>query len=398
MPSKPEHPAIILGMTETCLGPARSLGRAGVRVIGLDSVPGIGFRSRYVEARLCPDPLADQEQFAGFMVELAQELGTPPVVLFTADVFALAAARMQERLGPHVLMNTPDRVLMERIIDKKRQMEVAESVGIQIPATWLLDSRNALESADLPYPVFVKGCSSFRWCEITCDVKGFVANTKADLLSEAGPIIDKGVSLVAQQIITGPDTNHFKVCIFVNREGDPSLVFTLRKLRQFPPRFGVGSCVESIDMPELAEFGVKLFKGLGYRGIGSAEFKLDERDGVFKLIELNPRLWQQNSLAARCGADFAWAYYADLAGLQYEAPSEFELGVKWVNLELDLRSFQEYSRAGELTYRAWRESLRGPKVISDYDRDDMRPFIHNAREKRWLSRYAREWARGRLRA
>ena len=48
--------AVVLGMFETGLAVGRSLGRAGIKVLGLDSVRKIGFYSKYIEARICPDP------------------------------------------------------------------------------------------------------------------------------------------------------------------------------------------------------------------------------------------------------------------------------------------------------------------------------------------------------
>jgi predicted ATP-grasp superfamily ATP-dependent carboligase len=47
--------------------------------------------------------------------------------------------------------------------------------------------------------------------------------------------------------------------------------------------------VQSVEYPELLALGKAFFKKIGYRGVGSAEFKLDDRDGTLKLIELNPR-------------------------------------------------------------------------------------------------------------
>ena len=41
----------------------------------------------------------------------------------------------------------------------------------------------------------------------------------------------------------------------------------------------------------------------GFHGVSQVEFKRDPRDGRFKLMEINPRLWQWHGLAAACGVD-----------------------------------------------------------------------------------------------
>lgn len=392
MPSHNDCPVVVLGMTETGLGPARSLGRAGLRVIGVDYTPGIGFKSRYVSPRLCPHPIHEIDAFEGFLIDLAREISGRPVLLLTADDFALSVARIRDRIEPYYLMNTPDVELIERITDKFQQAEAASSLGIPIPRTVLLDdpSKLSLVKSELAFPVFVKGRSSSLWQEVTCDIKGFVAASEDELYSGSKPFFDRGLNLLAQEIVAGPDTNLFLVCVYMTPAGVPSLVFILRKLRQFPARFGVGAFVVSEQCEELADLAVRLFKGLGYRGIGSAEFKKDDRDGKYKLIELNPRFWQQNSLASACGMDFSLAFHSDLTGGEVEPIADFTEGIKWVNLELDLRSFQEYRLNGALTVRKWRESMVGPKVISDFAADDPWPFLVNARNKQWLSRYVRE--------
>src|SRR5690349_8538042 len=63
------------------LAAVRSLGRAGLRVLALDQrSSALGFRSRYAEARLCPDPLADEDRFIEFLRDVGEELGGPTPV------------------------------------------------------------------------------------------------------------------------------------------------------------------------------------------------------------------------------------------------------------------------------------------------------------------------------
>ena len=50
-------------------------------------------------------------------------------------------------------------------------------------------------------------------------------------------------------------------------------------------------------------------RAVGFHGISQVEFKRDPRDGVYKLMEINPRLWQWHGLAAACGF-FAAVYFA----------------------------------------------------------------------------------------
>jgi D-aspartate ligase len=65
---------------------------------------------------------------------------------------------------------------------------------------------------------------------------------------------------------------------------------------------------------EVVEQGLALLRALDFHGISQVELMRDPRDGRYKLLEVNPRLWQWHSLAAACGVDLPWIAYRDLVG------------------------------------------------------------------------------------
>ncbi len=207
----------------------------------------------------------------------------------------------------------------------------------------------------------------------------FVIRDHDELIQTGTSLIGKQIEYIVQEIIPGPDTSHYKYCSYTSREGHTLLEFTLRKIRQYPIRFGVGAIVESIRYQELVNTGRRFFSSIGYRGVGSAEFKYDHRDGILKLIELNPRYWQQNSLPTACGMNFPLTNYLELTGHRPQAINDFTEGIKWINRYNDFNSFISYLKTGEITFRSWRRSLRGKKVYSDFAWDDPGPFFYELR-------------------
>src|SRR5437763_1292805 len=60
------------------LAAIRSLGRAGIRVLALDHRPSaLGFRSKYAERFLCPDPRSDETRFVAFVRALGEVVVFP---------------------------------------------------------------------------------------------------------------------------------------------------------------------------------------------------------------------------------------------------------------------------------------------------------------------------------
>ncbi len=127
------------------LGVIRDLAAYGVPVLGLDPSPrAIGLRSRYAAGMVCPDPRADEEAFLSFLEDLGRRLPRKGVLFPTHDEYIWPISRHAERLEPwyHVPFSRWD--AMQRLHDKKAQMEAAWKVGVDTPRTVFVDS-----SADL---------------------------------------------------------------------------------------------------------------------------------------------------------------------------------------------------------------------------------------------------------
>ena len=67
-------------------------------------------------------------------------------------------------------------------------------------------------------------------------------------------------------------------------------------------------------MPEVVGDALHLLRGFDYNGLSQVEFKRDLRDGRYKLMEVNARLWQWHGLATACGVDLPRIAYEDLTG------------------------------------------------------------------------------------
>src|SRR5260370_2076373 len=84
------------------------------------------------------------------------------------------------------------------------------------------------------------------------------------------------------------------------------------RLRQLPPDFGRASTyVETTDVPLLESLSHRLLRAVDYYGLAELEYKLDPRDGQYKLLDFNARTWGYHSLGGRAGVDFPYLLFAD---------------------------------------------------------------------------------------
>ncbi len=373
--------AFVLNLYATGLAAARSLGRVGIPVIGLDFNPAMpGFKSRYCAAKLCPDPGRQPAELARFLLSERQQLDQPGVLIPAGDAFVLFLARHREQLRPHFHFILPADEVLEAMINKRKQYELAGRVGMPYAPTFYPETAEDVWRIKdrLDYPAFIKPYFGHLWRERFQGAadKGFKVHNADELLRRFDEIFPTGLQAMVQSIILGPNTNHYKVCAYLSQSGEVLALFTLRKIRQYPTEFGVGTLVESVEYPELAELGLRFFRDIGYRGIGSIEFKRDDRDGQLKLIELNPRLWLQNSQAADCGINFPLIEYLDLIGQPPPPQTKFKIGVKWWSARADFRAFRVYHKHGKLSLWDWARSCLGAKSFATFAWDDLGPFLH----------------------
>ena len=341
------------------LAAIRSLGRAGVRVIAVDHRPSaLGFRSRYARPVLAPDP-QDEDAFISFLAELGEDLEAPAPVFATNDEPLNAIARGAERLGDRFLYPFPPWELLARIQTKRGQLEAALAAGIPVPRTsYPASAAEALAAAEeLGYPVLVKPSSTegfkrrFGRQAFRCDTGAEVEQAYADA-EPYDPMV--------QEVIPGGDGELYSLGSYLAADGEALGLFCGRKLRQTPP--GVGTCRvgEAVWVEEVVQQGLTLLRALGFTGLSQVEFKRDPRDGSFKLMEVNPRLWQWHGLASACGVDLPRIAYEDLTG---ERPEPVSMNGRRRRWAITLLSGESAA------------PQRPPYVDAVFARDDLKPAL-----------------------
>jgi predicted ATP-grasp superfamily ATP-dependent carboligase len=127
----------------------------------------------------------------------------------------------------------------------------------------------------------------------------------------------------------------------------------------FPLDFGNSTAMVSVDTSEAAPAVASitsLLKAMKYRGIFSAEFKRDARDGEFKILEVNTRPWWYVDFAARCGVDVCRMAYDDALELPVATIERYRVGRVLVFPYYDYFACQALRSSGDLTLAAWLRS------------------------------------------
>jgi D-aspartate ligase len=296
------------------LAAIRSLGRQGLRVVAVDNRPfALGFRSRYAEPRLAPDPLDDEDGFIAALQAIAVETDDVLPLFPTHDEHLNAIARRADVLGERYRFPFPAWNVLERIQSKRHQLETAEAAGVPIPRTFYPGSAEEALAAgeEVGFPLIVKPSANV----------GFRRSHKRQLFRCETPAeLERAYELAAphepmvQELIPGSAEEMYTLGSYLDRDGQALGLFSGRKLSQTRGYMGSARAGEAVWVDEVVEQGLALLRALGFHGISQVELMRDPRDGRFKLLEVNPRLWQWHSLAAACGVDLPWIAYRDLVG------------------------------------------------------------------------------------
>jgi len=367
------HPAIVLQVSwANGLDIIRDLA-ADVPLLAVDANPrALGLHSRLAAGMVCPDPREDEEAFIVFLEQLGPRLPRRAVLFPTHDQYIWPISRNAKRLDPWYIIPFSRWETMQRLHDKREQLETAQRVGVDIPRTVFVDGDDDLARGadEIGFPAILKPVESLAF-KVRFRRHVLEIASRDELLRVYDKVRDCG-TLMLQGIVPGGDEELYSLGSYLDAQSRPLAQFTGHKLRQHPPRFGHVSMAVSLWVPELAEAGLRLLHELGYHGVSQVEFKRDPRDGRYRLMEINARHWMWHSLATASGVNLSLAAYRDAIGDPYVARRQTD-GLKWVVSLTDARDAFSRWRKGDEKLIPWLRSYRGVKVDGLYSLKDPLP-------------------------
>lgn len=372
--------AFILGIYPTSnLGAVRNLGRHGVPTVVLDIKKNqAAFYSKYTKGFVCPHPKYDEDAYIDFLIYLGAHLPEKGVLIPTGDTETLALLRHRSQLESyyHFTMDAYEKVNL--FINKKLFYKYLEKHNIPHPKTYFPQDESDVKAAsvELSYPCIVKPVypTYFRF---DFNTKLFIASSPQQLLSLCTKAHEKKHEVMLQEIIPGKADTMFGFNAYYDHHGAPHGMFEYQRIREWPLGFGNGCYIRHVEEPMLEDMTTSLIRKIDFYGIVDAEFKRDSRDGLFKFIEVNPRVWMQNGFPSRYGCNLPYIAYLD--AVKKPLPENplivHNHVVKWVYFLEDIQSVQAQMRAGSIRLRAILPAYYLRNEFALFAWDDPLPFF-----------------------
>jgi predicted ATP-grasp superfamily ATP-dependent carboligase len=331
-----KKPGIILGplIEVSMFEIIRSFVSRGIEVIVFDnerSAPGFYLRG-ISEKKIAPDPEKRPQDFVKFLLQLGKEY--PGYVLLTNDdLYNRIIAEHAEELKKSLLILISEEPINAVAADKVETVAAALKCGVPIPETYNITDN--IDNVNIHFPLLIKPRKSGG-------SRGqYLIKSRAELVRTLG-IIDKyRENYIAQEWILGKVRNLCTFGTIFDKNSKPKAFFTARRLSVMRSKHinqGITTYLVSERIPELIELSIKFLKEINWQGIAELEYKFDERDSKFKLLEINPRIWSWTKLPAACGVDFAKIYYELLCGKNVSPVFEFRTGVTYLRSIIDMYS------------------------------------------------------------
>ncbi|MDZ7344301.1 MAG: carboxylate--amine ligase [candidate division KSB1 bacterium] len=370
--------AIVIGLDcITGLQTARLLARRQIPVIAIAKNPEhFCCKTRVCEKILVADTAS--EAFIQTLARLGSELEQKAVLYPCTDMSVLTLSRNRQRLQPwyHIALPAPEAV--EMLMDKIRFYTYAQKEGLPIPGTFFLKNKaEAKEAAErLAFPCILKPPMKTPLWEKNTKSKVFKIASAQEFLELYDRCSEWAEVLMVQEWIEGTDADLYSCNCYFNAAAEPVATFVARKLRQWPPHTGTSCLGEECRNDIVLHETMRLFKSVGYHGLGYVEMKRDARTGKHYIIEPNiGRPTGRSAIAEAGGVELLYAMYCDKLGWPLPANLEQKyIGVKWIYLRRDFQSALYYWKRGELTLRQWWKSFRGRKAYAVFSWTDPVPF------------------------
>jgi predicted ATP-grasp superfamily ATP-dependent carboligase len=374
-------PIVIFGLSRGifhhgALGIARSAGRLGIPVHRIARERSAPARlSRYSRGWSCIPDRASTAEILEFLHECSSSVGRALLIPID-DAASVFVDEHAQALEPDFLFPRQPTGLAQALSSKREMYELCMRHGIPTPASAFPESEaELLQYAEQgAFPTVLK-CINAGDAPPSAPRVAIVEDHDQLLAAYRRMESPEAPNLMIQEYVPGKPETIWMFNGYFDGQSACRVGFTGKKIRQTPPYTGATTLGVCLPNPTVEDATVRLMAAVGYRGILDIGYRFDQRDGQYKLLDVNPRIGGTFRLfVGENGLDVLRTMYLDLTGQEVPATTLCE-GRRWIVEPWDLASSLTYWRRGDITLGEWLRSLRHVREDAWFAADDPLPFL-----------------------
>lgn len=277
--------------------------------------------SKIVECSYNPK-LDDPDVLVKTIADFAsQRPETTHLVWGCADVYAALLCEVQNRLPANCVTLYIDADLRDKLESKSSFYRMCDEYGIPYPKTFIVTPEkfaSSMSESDLSedalgfvYPVIVKPSMSVTYWEHPFEgmKKVYSADTPAEALGILEQIFGAGYpdEILIQDTIPGEDCNMNVLTAYCDRNRKVKMMCFGRVGLEEHTATALGNPCAIITQPneELQRQIKDWLEAIGFTGFANFDIKRDDRDGSYKVFEINLRQGRTNYYVTAAGNNIA---------------------------------------------------------------------------------------------
>ncbi|MEI3597849.1 MULTISPECIES: carboxylate--amine ligase [unclassified Oceanobacillus] len=344
-----------------------------------------------------PD-ITDKGRFVPILKELAENLQNrnhPLVLVGTNDAYVRLIIENEEELKKYYRFNYISEDLMNRLQKKANFYKLCEEYGIDTPTTYFYDCKDDSPfTEEMTYPVIIKPSNGIEYYKhpFTGQEKVYRVNTPEETDKVIQMIKNSGYrdELIIQDYIPGDDTYMWDSVLYLNSKSKTELVTFGQVVLQEHTATAIGNYTSVLTryneemMKKLQQF----LETVGYVGFANFDIKYDERDGKFKIFEVNIRQGRSSYYVTALGHNMA-TYIVDDVLHDKEKPTTYlnEEYLFSVVPRIVLNNFVENEAVRQDVKRLVKEKKWGNPLFYKKDKSFKRKFYMLLRQINYYRKY-----------
>lgn len=312
---------ILCGADLNCYSVARAYHEQyGVTSIAFGRMTlGATDHSKFIDFRETPD-INDPEKFVDILLAEADKHGDDEVLILQGctDEYAELIIDHKEELKDKFVLPYIDADLKNQLVEKESFYEICEKYGLDYPGTYIFREGDPNRDFGFEYPMIVKASDSISFFQNSFEgmKKAYVVHNEEEFNQIIEDIYSHGYkkSMIIQDLIPGEDDHMRVLTCYSDRNGKVKMMSLGHVLLEEHTPKGIGNHAAIITEynPDLMWKFKNFLEEIGFVGFANFDIKYDDRDGKYKVFEINLRQGRSNNYVTSAGNNIAKFVVEDL--------------------------------------------------------------------------------------
>lgn len=246
------------------------------------------------------------------VAEKYKQTGKELLLIGTNDFYVRLIIENAEELKSAYVFNYMTEELMNNLLVKSNFYKLCEAHGIDTPKTYFYSCyKKEPFTEEVVFPLIIKPSNGVQYYQhkFPGQQKVYKVNQMEELNDVINKVNASGYSddLIIQDYIPGDDTFMWDSVFYISSKRKSQLITFAQVVLQEHTATAIGNYTALITryneemMKKLQHF----LEAVGYVGFANFDLKFDERDGKFKVFEVNIRQGRSSYYTTACGHNMA---------------------------------------------------------------------------------------------